>query len=200
MGDLFRRRLSWRSCVWVGEGGRQGNAREKVSHHTYLAGKILSHQPNKQTLCQRCECRACVYASHRWRSLLVTDGWWVLLWQASMGFISGDWLIAWFLFCEWKTAGGPGPCQSSVGSVTLTFPRRDTEHMWGAASESSRTEGWRKGGKKEQWRLGREDRLLVFQPRLSSHFSRTRRSLASALPLSLVVWSCRDFVTSCLNC
>lgn len=96
----------------------------------------------------------CVYASHRWRSLLVTAGWWVLLWQASMGFISGDWLIAWFLFCEWKTAGGPGPCQSSVGSVTLTFPRRDTEHMWGEASESSVTEEWR--GKKAQWRQGRE--------------------------------------------
>lgn len=185
--------------MWVW--GGKDNVREKVSHHTYLASKILSHQANKQTMSERVQ-SVCVYASHRWRSLLVTAGWWVLLWQASMGFISGDWLIAWFLFCEWKTAGGPGPCQSSVGSVTLTFPRRDTEHMWGEASESSVTEEWRGkksameareggfGGRTGYWYSSRE---------FPSHFSRTRRSLASALPLSLVVWSCWDFVTSCLN-
>lgn len=198
MGDLFRRRLSWRSCVSL----RRERQRERKSESSHLPSKQNSlSQANKQTMSERVQ-SVCVYASHRWRSLLVTAGWWVLLWQASMGFISGDWLIAWFLFCEWKTAGGPGPCQSSVGSVTLTFPRRDTEHMWGEASESSVTEEWRGkksameageggfGGRTGYWYSSRE---------FPSHFSRTRRSLASALPLSLVVWSCWDFVTSCLN-
>lgn len=139
-----------------------------------------------------------VYASHRWKSRLVTAGWWVPVWQTGVGFISGDWLIAWFLLCERRTA--PRTRALSVcGGICHSYnsPERRRAYVR-RNSESSGTEG-RRGKKRETVGGGRGGHWYSVRE-FPSHLRRTRRSLASAVPLSFTVWSYGDFVTACLTC